>query len=305
MFPDTSGRRFSLNWTVDRPWLRYSLLNDRAYCLPCLCFAETESPFASTGFNKWKKALGLKSSLLEKHNASEVHKLAEEKACLFLKNQQRPGLDVASMMAREGRIQQIRTKKGILSIIDVVIALGKRGIAFRGNWDKITKTEDGNFSVFVNWKSQFDGDLREHLHKAARNAKYTSPVVQNTIISLCETAIREKVLSMFSSYWSLMADETEDVSNMEQVSICARFVNNCEVHEEFLGFVAVPKMDAQTIADALLSTLQQWGVNLSFLVGQGYDGASVMSSSKNGVQAKIAEKFPNATYSIYIVDRMF
>ena len=145
MFPDTSGRRFSLNWTVDRPWLRYSLLNDRAYCLPCLCFAETESPFASTGFNKWKKALGLKSSLLEKHNASEVHKLAEEKACLFLKNQQRPGLDVASMMAREGRIQQIRTKKGILSIIDVVIALGKRGIAFRGNCDKITKTEDAFF----------------------------------------------------------------------------------------------------------------------------------------------------------------
>ena len=54
-------------------------------------------------------------------------------------------------------------------------------------------------------------------------------------------------------------------------------------------------MDAQTIANALLSTLQQWGVNLSFLVGQGYDGASVMSSSKNGVQAKISEKFPNAT----------
>ena len=26
-----------------------------------------------------------------------------------------------------------------------------------------------------------------------------------------------------------MADETEDVSNMEQVSICARFVHNYEV----------------------------------------------------------------------------
>ena len=46
-------------------------------------------------------------------------------------------------MAKEVGIQQARTKKGILSIIDVVVALG---IAFRGNWDKITKTEDGNFS---------------------------------------------------------------------------------------------------------------------------------------------------------------
>ena len=55
-------------------------------------------------------------------------------------------------------------------------------------------------------------------------------------------------------------------------------------------------MDAQTIADALLSTLQKWGLNLSFLVGQGYDGAPVMSASRNGVQAKIAEKHPHATY---------
>ena len=42
--------------------------------------------------------------------------------------------------------------------------------------------------------------------------------------------------------------------------------------------------------------LQEWGFNLSGLVGQGHDGASVMSSSWNGVQAKVAEKYPNATY---------
>ena len=61
-----------------------------------------------------------------------------------------------------------------------------------------------------------------HLHKAARNAKYTSPMAHNTIISLCENAIQEKVLAMFSaSYWSLMVGETEHVSNMEQVSVCA------------------------------------------------------------------------------------
>ena len=91
-----------------------------------------------------------------------------------------------------------------------------------------------------------------------------------------------------------MADETEGVSNMGQVSVCARLVHNYEVYEEFLGFVAA-KMDAQTIADALLSTLKQWEANLAFLVGQGYDGASVMGSSKSGVQAKIAKVYPNAT----------
>ena len=35
---------------------------------------------------------------------------------------------------------------------------------------------------------------------------------------------------------------------------------------------------------------------MSGLDGQGYDGAGVMSSSRNGVEAKVAEKYPNATY---------
>jgi hypothetical protein len=45
-----------------------------SYCLPCLCFASVgaESPFSSTGFSKWEKALGKKSSLLDKHQESEA-----------------------------------------------------------------------------------------------------------------------------------------------------------------------------------------------------------------------------------------
>ena len=30
---------------------------------------------------------------------------------------------------------------------------------------------------------------------------------------------------------------------------------------------------------------------MSYVVGQGYDGASVMSSSKNGVQARVAAQY--------------
>ena len=123
-------------------------------------------------------------------------------------------------MAKEVGIQQVRTKKGILSIIDVILALGKRGIAFRGNWDKITKTEDGDFSFFVKWKSQFDRDLEDHIQHAARNAKYTSPIVQNAIISLCEEAIREKILSNISSYgasWPMKLKTFQVWSRLESV----------------------------------------------------------------------------------------
>ena len=152
----------------------------------------------------------------------------------------------------------------------------------RGDWDKCRKAEDGNFAFFVTWKSKFDKELNDHVHNAPENAKYTSPSIQNEIISLCEKSIRGKILSSIPQYWSILADETQDISTCEQVSLCIRFVShNLDVCEEFVGFVKISKMDATSIAGAIVSTLQKWGLDMSCLVGQGYDGASVMSSSKD------------------------
>ena len=94
-----------------------------------------------------------------------------------------------------------------------------------------------------------------------------------------------------------MADETTDISSTEQMSICIRFVNeNAEVCEEFLGFRKLKKVDAQSVFDVLISALKNWGLDLSSLVGQGYDGASVMSGNKNGLHKKVSDHYPNATY---------
>ena len=181
-----------------------------------------------------------------------------------------------------------------MSIIDVILALGQREIPLRGNWDKKEGCEDGNFVYFVKWKCQFHGDLKDHLDHAKDNAKYLSPRIQNEVIHLAEDLIREKIMSCIPKYWSLMADETQDCSTTEQVSICVRYVNTKgDVCEDFAGFIKLEKMDAQTIVDTLLSTIQGWGLDMSNLVAQGYDSASVMSSEKNGVQAKVKEKYPN------------
>ena len=58
-FPVTSGRRFNPSWLVDRLWLCYSVTNDSVFCSSCVCFGSApESPFVSSGFKTWKKALG-------------------------------------------------------------------------------------------------------------------------------------------------------------------------------------------------------------------------------------------------------
>ena len=138
-FPVTAGRKFNPSWLSSRPWLRYSMKNDSLYCISCVCFGTAASPFVSTGFRNWKKALGRKNSYIEQHKHSDSHKVAEEKVAIFLHTRQ-PGTDIASLLSEQAAQQQSHTKKGILSIIDIILVMGQRGIPFRGNWDKKRKS---------------------------------------------------------------------------------------------------------------------------------------------------------------------
>ena len=92
------------------------------------------------------------------------------RALNWLKNL-KPGNDIASKITEQVAEEQIRRRKGILAIIDLIIALGQRGIAFRGNWEAKQNEEDGNFSFFLHWKAKTDDDLAQHLKFAQTKAK--------------------------------------------------------------------------------------------------------------------------------------
>ena len=78
----------------------------------------------TTGFRNWKKALGIKKSYIDQHKLSEGHKVAEQKASLFLQQVHQPASNIGAMLSKQLTEQKIRTKKGILSIIDVILTLG-------------------------------------------------------------------------------------------------------------------------------------------------------------------------------------
>ena len=89
-----------------------------------------------------------------------------------------------------------------------------------------------------------------------------------------------------------MLDETSDSATHEQLSVCVRYVNKeCEVCEQFIGFLQLKQMDAQSIFNVIMHCL----TNLSGFVGLGFDGASVMSGKK-GVQKLIRDICPWETY---------
>jgi len=103
-----------------------------------------------------------------------------------------------------------------------------------------------------------------------------------------------------------MADETTDESTKTQLSVCVRYLTDTFVVEEtFLGFVELPKTDAQTISEVLLNSVQHWGLNTSNWRGQGYDGASTMSGQVSGVQARITAKLPKVRYFVHCRSHCF
>ena len=74
------------------------------------------------------------------------------------------------------------------------------------------------------------------------------------LIDLCGMEIKVKILDdVWSARWlAVMADECTDVSTLEQMSMCFRFVDESkhhqpEIREEFVGFVKLQKADADTI----------------------------------------------------------
>lgn len=99
-----------------------------------------------------------------------------------------------------------------------------------------------------------------------------------------------------------MADEATDVAGIEQFSLCVRYFDKdtIKIREDFLQFVPVTDMSRKGLAQASLECLGNLGVNLNYLRGQGYDGASAMRGLFiNGVQAIIKQSYPLALYIHY------
>ena len=95
-------------------------------------------------------------------------------------------------------------------------------------------------------------------------------------------------------------DEVTDASNREQLSLVIRFVDSDgNIDEEFLGFQNLRRITGEAMASSILDTLPQWNLDIKNCRGQGYDGASNMSSSRRGTQALILEKSPKDVYTHY------
>jgi len=85
-----------------------------------------------------------------------------------------------------------------------------------------------------------DPILDKHLKNATSFASYTSPNVHNEIITICGNLIQENILKNIRNvkYFSILVDETQDVSRLEQMYFLYDTLTVCQtvLWKIFLNF---------------------------------------------------------------------
>ena len=94
---------------------------------------------------------------------------------------------------------------------------------------------------------------------------------------------------MNAAVFSLICDEVSDIANGEWVTVVIRFVKGADITERLLQIVPIFDLKANALRDTLTTTLSTFGVSVTNVVAQCYDGASNMSGQYGGLQAKIKE----------------
>ncbi|CAL9011090.1 unnamed protein product [Prunus brigantina] len=136
------------------------------------------------------------------------------------------------------------------------------------------------------------------LDKAPQNAQYISNDIQKQILHIFATKARKTICrELGMNKFCILVDESLDESGKEQMAIILRFVDGQGfIRERFFDIVSVADTNALTLKNEICKVLGNNGILVENMRGQGYDGASNMRGSWNGLQALFLEDCPYAYY---------
>ncbi|XP_061401029.1 52 kDa repressor of the inhibitor of the protein kinase-like, partial [Musca vetustissima] len=132
-------------------------------------------------------------------------------------------------------------------VIETILLCGREDIALRGSNDSgvlsldVNNPNEGNLRAMLRYRANGDENLRKSLENTPKNATYLSPRIQNELIEIIGEYIQMSIVEEVKRavFFSVLADETTDISGKEQLSICIRFFDKAsnKIKECFLSYV--------------------------------------------------------------------
>ena len=194
---------------------------------------KVEDAFIVNGFNNWKRA----REIFGHHHLGEFHTEVQ-----IIRNLQAPS--VAAQLVVQAQSAQFENRLMLLRQLSSLKFLLRQGMAVRGH-----KEEEENLVQLIDLRSEDVPALKRWLEKH----QYMSHQVVNEMITLMGNTVLHKLLSNIceACWFTIIADETGDISNHEQLAIAIRWVGSTyDIHEYFIGLVYIPSTTSATLTVA-------------------------------------------------------
>ena len=273
-------------WKKRYNWMDYDSALNGMVCKVCMTYghapAQARGAWITRGINNWVKA----TTLLAKHEKSDWHKAAVEKMALSQSAEEHGS--VVELITAATEEEKKENREFIKKLIRSLYFLVKHHIPH-------TTTFEGLIMLQIE-----NGDIKLEARRATcpGNATYGSYVTIVELLSSISKTIEKKILTSLkaSPYYSLMADESTDVSSQEELSVCARWIEEYKPVEHFLGIVHVKETNAKALSYYLTTFLQSKNIGFGRMRGLGFDGTNTMSGHISGVQRRLRVLAPSAIY---------
>ncbi|XP_062217695.1 uncharacterized protein LOC133917884 [Phragmites australis] len=248
-------RSFQKIWFEKHDWLEYSVSKDAAFCLYCYLFFEPGKPekfgsdvFAKSGYVNWKKAL----HTFERHGNCKTHNNARLKCDDFM-NQR---TSVTHKFINTSKEDEIRYKIRLTSSLDVARYLIEQGDAFRGHDESNTSINKGKFREMIDWYKNKKKKVKDAYEKGSTRCQMISHHIQKNLTKACARRVMAVIMDEIGDRnFSVLIDESRDVSIKEQMAVILRFVNDQgKVMERFLGLQHVNRCIAAALKETLIAS---------------------------------------------------
>ncbi|XP_073046040.1 uncharacterized protein [Primulina eburnea] len=147
-------------------------------------------------------------------------------------------MNCEALMNQDENIQSVLHKKSkkmrndyrirLNASIDCIEVLLRQGHSFRDHDETESSLNPGNFLIQLEFLGAHNKEINDVILKnAPKNWKLTSLDIQKNIVSACATkTINVIIRDVGDSLFSILGDESRDVSTKEQMSVVIRYVDS-------------------------------------------------------------------------------
>ena len=158
----------------------------------------------------------------------------------------------------------------------------------------IAKQEIPKYEPILDLAISLGCDYLRELEVGA-NARYRSHAIIGEFLKVLAAVVEEQQFSALkcSNFFSLLTDESTDISVKKQLVLVARYQIGKEVRTSFVDIQDIADGTAHTIVQAIHSFIAKRSLDIDKLRGFATDGASVMVGCRNGVATQLKQCCPS------------